>query len=251
MAEVTLDSQGRMRKQQELKMFQEWNTQKTPEAFQNLYSSMKPLLHKAAQKASYGSNIPESAHQMWAAQSFHDALRTYKPTAGTALQTHVYNAVHQKAKRLNYLHQNLGHIPEPRAMQIGLYQNVMENMRADKGREPSGAELADKLGWGLKDVTRIKKEIQKDLALDLGTEEHGVFESSIDEEVLDYVYYELGAEEQLVYDMVFGRHGKPRMVKPNKKVDFDKIARTAGFSSSKARALWTKVRLKVEKALQR
>jgi len=239
------------RKKDEMALYHDWNTNQSTSAFQNLYTSMKPLLYRAARKASFGSNIPESAHQIWAAQNFLDALRTYKPTAGTALQSHVYNAVHQKAKRLNYLYQNLGHIPEPRIMQVGLYQNIFENMKASMGREPSQAELADKLGWGLKDVSKIQKEITKDLAMDMGTEEHGVFESSIDEEILDYVYYELAGEEQLMYDYVFGKHGKPKMVKPNGKIDFEKIAQRAGFSASKARALWTKVRLKVQKALHR
>lgn len=239
------------RKQKEVDLFKKWQQDNSKEAFQDLYMSMKPLLHDAAKKASYGSNVPESAHKIWAAQNFHDALRTYKPTAGTALQTHIYNTVHQKAKRLNYLHQNLGHIPEPRAMQVGLYQNVLENTRADLGREPSSAELAGKLGWGLKDVERIQKEIHKDLAMDLGTEEHGVFESSIDEEILDYIYYELTSEEQLIYDFVFGKHGKQRMIKPNNKIDFDRIAMSAGFSASKVRALWTRVRIKVEKALKK
>lgn len=239
------------RKADEHKLYQEWSANQSPKAFQQLYTSMKPLLYKAAEKASYGSNIPESAHRIWAAQIFFDALRTYKPSAGTALQTHVYNAVHQKAKRLNYLYQNLGHIPEPRLAQVGLYQNIYENMKSSLGREPSQAEVADKLGWGLKDVTKIQKELTKDLAMDLGTEEQGVFESSIDEEILDYVYYELNSEEQLMYDYVFGKHGKPKMIKANNKIDFDKIAQRSGFSSSKARALWTRVRLKVQKALHR
>jgi DNA-directed RNA polymerase specialized sigma subunit len=239
------------RKTDEQDMYRDWSKNQSVSAFQNLYTSMKPLLFDAARKAAYGSNIPESAHQIWAAQNFHDALRTFKPDTGTALQTHVYNAVHQKAKRLNYLYQNMGHIPEPRLAQVGLYQNIYENMKATMGREPSQAEIADKLGWGLKDVTKIQKELTKDLALDLGAEEHGVFESSIDEEILDYVYYELNSEEQLMYDYVFGKHGKPKMVKPNGKVNFEGIAQKAGFSSSKARALWTKVRMKVQKALHR
>lgn len=239
------------RKLDEQELYNKWKNSGSKDSFQKLYSSMKPLIYDAARKASFGSNVPESAHQIWAAQNFYAALNTYKPTAGTALQTHVYNTVHQKGKRLNYLYQNLGHIPEPRAMQIGLYQNTQENMRASLGREPSVAELADRLSWGIKDVVRIQTELQKELAFDVGTEEHGVFESSIDEEVLDYVYYELNGEEQLMYDYVFGKHGKPRMVKPNKKVDFEGIAKRAGFSASKARGLWTKVRLKVEKALHR
>jgi DNA-directed RNA polymerase specialized sigma subunit len=239
------------RKTDEMNLYKDWQKNQSTPAFQKLYTSMRPLLYKAAEKASYGSNIPMSAHQVWAAQNFYDALRTYKPSAGTALQTHIFNAVHQKAKRLNYLYQNLGHIPEPRAMQIGLYQNIFENLKEDLGREPSSAEVADKIGWGLKDVNKIQIEIKKDLALDITTEDKGIFESSIDEEILDYVYYELSPEEQLVYDYVFGRNGKARMVKANNKINFEGIATRVGFSASKVRALWTKVRLKVQKALHR
>lgn len=239
------------KKKDELSLYHDWKNNQSVSAFQKLYASMKPLLHTAAKKASYGSNIPMSAHQMWAAQNFYDALRTFKPSSEAALGTHVYNAVHQKAKRLNYLYQNLGHIPEPRAMQIGLYQNIHDNLKGELGREPSAAEVADTLGWGLKDVNKIQTEIKKDLALDVTTEDKGYFESSVDEEILDYVYYELGPEEQLIYDYVFGKNGKPKMVKVNNRVDFDGIAKRVGFSSSKVRALWTKVRLKVQKALQR
>lgn len=240
-----------VKKQQEIDLYHDWKKNQTVGSFQKLYTSMKPLLFEAAKKASYGSNIPMSAHQVWAAQNFQDALRTYKPTSGTALQSHVYNAVHQKAKRLNYLYQNLSHTPEPRAMQIGLYQNIYENMKEDLSREPSAAEIADKLGWGLKDVNKIQTEIKKDLALDYTTEDKGFFESSIDEEILEYVYYDLNPEEQLVYDYVFGKNGKRKMIKLNNKIDFEGISREVGFSASKVRALWTKVRLKVEKALHR
>lgn len=239
------------RKTDELALFHDWKQTQSPKAFQKLYTSMKPLIYGAAKKASYGSNVPESAHQIWAAQNFYDALRTYKPDMGTALNTHVYNAVHQKAKRLNYIYQNLGHIPENRTAQIGLYQNIHANLKSDFGREPSTAELADTLHWGVKDVVTIQKELQKELAMDLGAEEHGAYESSVDEELLDYIYYELRPEEQLVYSYVFGKHGKPRMVKANNKVDFEGIAKKVGFSSSKVRGLWTGVRLKVEKALYR
>lgn len=235
----------------EISLFKEWKHNGSVPAFQQLYSSMKPLLYKAAEKASYGSNIPQSAHQIWAAQNFYDALRTYSPNKGTALQTHVFNSVHQKAKRLNYLYQNLGHIPEPRAMQIGLYHNIYENMKARLGREPSPAEISDELGWGIKDVVKVQKEIQKDLSLDVSAQEEGFYESPVDEEILDFVYYELAPEEQLIYDYVFGKHGKPRLVKANNKIDFAAISRRVGFSGSKARALWTKVRLKVQKALHR
>lgn len=238
-------------KTEEHKLYTQWKTTQSKPAFQKLYTSMKPLLHRAAEKAAMGSHVPESAYQIWAAQSMLDALRTYKPGAGAALQTHIYNSVHQKAKRLNYMFQNIGHMPEPRAMKVGLYQSEYENMRADLGREPSSAELADRLNWSLKDVGTIQKELRKDLALDGGVEEHAIFEGSMDEDILDSLYYELNPEEQLVYDYLYGKHGRPRMVKANKKVDFDGIGARTGFSPSKVRAVIVRLRPKLKKALQR
>lgn len=209
---------------------------------------MKPLLDSAATKASFGSNLPKSAHQIYAAQNFLDALRTYNPDRGVSLQTHVYGAVHQKAKRLNYLYQNLGQTPEPRAQMVGRFQNEQANLRYELGREPSAAEMADRLSIGLKDVERLHIEIQKDLSLsDIGDDV--VIESSKDEETLAHIYYDLTNEEKLVYDYIFGRHGKPALVKGGKRPDFDAIAARVGFSASKVRTLHGRIAEKFKKAL--
>jgi len=239
------------RKTDELALYNSWQQTGSVSAFQNLYTSMKPLLYDAARKAAYGSNIPESAHQIWAAQNFYDALRTYKPTAGAALQTHVYNAVHQKAKRLNYTYQNLGKMTEPRAAQVGLYQSEYENMKAELSREPSAAELADRLGWSIQNVTLIQKEIQQDLSLTQGLEDQAFNESSIERGIIDDIYYDLSGEEQAIYDYIFGEHGKPRMIKANGKIDFEGIGRRSGFSASKARAIFVRIRDKTQKAFKR
>jgi len=212
---------------------------------------MRPLIYDAARKAAYGSNVPESAHRIYAAQNFLNALKTFDPSKGRALQSHVYDTVHQKAKRLNYLYQNFGHMPEPRAQSIGLYQNEYQSMRAQLGREPSTAELADKLGWSMKQVSNIQKELHKDLALGEGTEEFSFFESSRDEEILGYIYYDLTNEEKVVYEYIFGKNGKPKLIKPNKKVDYDAIASKMGSSSSKVRALASSIGKKLEKALKK
>jgi DNA-directed RNA polymerase specialized sigma subunit len=239
------------KKSVELDIYHQWKSTQDPQHFQKLYGSMSNLIYDAARKASYGSNLPESAHRIWAAQNFYDALRTYNPNAGVALQTHVYNAVHQKGKRLNYQYQNLGHMPEPRAMKVGLYQTEVENLKDRLGREPSASEVADHLGWGIRDVTSIQKEIHKDLAMSGGLEEQPFFESSTDEEILDYIYFELTPEEQVVYDYIFGRHGKPRLRKATGKVDYEAIGSRSGFSASKARGLAGKVIAKVVAARKR
>ena len=238
-------------KQHEVETFAKWQKTNDPAQFRALYSSMKPLIYDAAKKASYGSNLPESAHRAWAAQSFYDALRTFKPGGGASLQTHVYGAVHQKAKRLNYMYQNLAYIPEPRSMQIGVYQNESSNLRESLGRDPTASEIAARLSWSIKDVERIQKEIHKDLAMEEGTEEMGVFEGPETEEVLEQLYDDLTLEEQQVYDHVFGKHGKPKATKANNKIDYDRIARSTGYSASKARTIVNKIKVKFERAARR
>lgn len=235
------------RKFDEMESFGKWQATGDKRHFQALYQSMKPLLDSAANKASYGSNLPKSAHEIWAAQSFMNALNTYKPNKEVTLQTHVYGAVHQKAKRLNYLYQNLGQISETRASQIGRYQNESANLVQELGRPPSAVELADRLDMSLKDVERLQKEVHKDLSLG-GLEEEVIVESPREEEILTYIYYELSNEERLVYDYAFGKHGKKRLGKASGKTDYDKIATTVGFSVSKVRSLFNSIKSKYEKA---
>lgn len=211
---------------------------------------MKPLIYDAARKASYGSNLPESAHRIYAAQNFLEALKTFKPTAGASLQTHVYGSIHQKAKRLNYLYQNLGSMPEPRAQIVGLYQNEYSNLKDSLGREPSTAELADRMNMSVRHIANIQKELRKDLAMDEGTEEVAFAEGSRDEELLNHLYYDLAPEEKTVYEYIFGKFGKPRLVKANNKIDFDKISKNMGVSTSKVRTVYLSIRKKLEKAIR-
>lgn len=239
------------RKLTEVDIFDKWKKTQDPMFFQELYKSLKPLIHGAAEKASLGSNVPLSAHKAYAAQNFLDALRTFQPGKGASLQTHIYGAVHQKAKRLNYQYQNLGSIPEPRAQTIGVYQNEHSNLRDALGREPSAAELADKLGWGIKEVANIQKEMRRDLSMTEGMEETPYYQSSRDEELLNYLYYDLGPEEKVVYEYVFGKNGKQKMIKPNNTIDFDRIGGAMGISSSRARAHFIKIRTKLESALKK
>lgn len=238
-------------KSDELSLYNKWRKTGEKEDFQELYMSMKPLIYKAARNASYGSNIPESAHKAYAAQSFYDALRTFDPSKGGALGTHVFGSVSQKAKRLNYTYQNLGKIPEPRAAKVGLYQNEYSNLRDKLDREPSTSEMADQLGWGISEVSKIQREIQKDLALSEGIEEHAYIETPIEDERLDYLYPMLGSEAQNVYDYILGKHGKARMVKHNGRIDYDRIAERMGCSSSKVRSLHKDIVDKFKKEMQR
>jgi len=208
---------------------------------------MKPDIESAARGSSIGSNIPQPVHKIWAAQSFYDSLRTFNPQAGASLKTHVWNSVKNKGKRLNYKYQDLGSKPEPRAAMVGLFQNETANLTQELNRDPTAIELSERMGVGIQDVERIRKEVKKDLSFDQGVGDDITFEQSVDEEILNFLYYELGNEERLVYEHLFGRSGRPRALKPNGRVDFDKISRATGFSTSKVRQIAKKIGAQLQK----
>jgi DNA-directed RNA polymerase specialized sigma subunit len=238
------------KKADELTIFNNWKKSQSKSDFQQLYSSMKPLIYDAAKKAAFGSNIPESAHRIYAAQAFLDSLKTFKPDSGAALQTHIYGSVHNKVKRLNYEYQNMGKIPENRAVMIGRFQNEFEHLRNDLGREPSTAEVSDHMNLPTKYVINLQKEIRKDLSMSGGLEEYAFEEGTKEEEMATYIYYELDSEEKVVYEYLTGHFGKPRLVKKNGVIDFAMIAQRMGVSESKVRAIHNRIRAKYKKAIK-
>ena len=238
------------KKLDELTIFQKWQKTQDKGYFQQLYNSMKPLIHKAAEKAAYGSNIPESAHRLYAAQAFLDSLRTFKPSSGAALQTHVFGSVHNKVKRLNYEYQNMGKIPEDRALMIGKFQNEFEHLKDNLGREPSSAELSDHMGLPMKQVIHMQKEVRKDLSMSDGMGEVAFEEGTSEEEFANYIYFELNPEEKVVYEYITGHFGKPKLVKKNNTIDYAAIAQRMGVSESKIRTLHNAIRSKYKKAIR-
>ena len=231
-------------------MFDKWKKSQSKEDFQDIYNSMRPLIHDAAKKAAFGSNLPESSHRIYAAQAFLDSLRTFDPKSGAALQTHVYGSVQNKVKRLNYEYQNLGNMPEPRSVMVGRYQNEFENLKANFGREPSSAEMADHMMIPLKQIVNMQKELRKDLAMEAGTDEVAYSEGTKEEEFLNYLYYELGPEEKVVYEYITGHMGKPKLSKKNNKIDYTAIAKKMNMSESKVRILHNNIRAKYRKVLK-
>lgn len=239
------------RKQDELNIFNKYKRTGNKKYFQQLYDNMKGLIYDASKKAAQGSNLPESAHRAYAAQAFHDSLRTFNPKAGAALQTHVYGSVHQKVKRLNYTYQNLGSMPEPRAQKVGLFQTEKENLKGELGRDPSAAELADRLSMPLAEIVNLQKEITKDLSLSDGLDETAFTEGTLEGEVLHNLYFDLTNEEKTVYEYLTGKYGKPKMIKKRSgRADFGGIAMRMGVSESKVRTIHKKIKKKFEKAVR-
>ena len=117
--------------------------------------------------------------------------------------------------RYSARHKNMARIPEHRALQFTRFNNIKSILSTDKGREPSGDEMADALGWSPTQVQRMEQTIgRREIAMS-GIETLHEQERLQDkmEDILEFEYFGLTPEEKQVYDYSLGRHGKPRIAR--------------------------------------
>lgn len=234
------------RRAEELKLYHAYAKNPVASTFQPLYRSFKPFLYKAAKINMVRSPIPQSAHVMLAAQSFHDALRTFKPGM-RSLHSHVFDTVREKGKRLNYKYQNIGYIPEARNTKYQMFQNTIHRLKEELGREPSTMELADDLHWSPKMVETLIKETRKDLILDeMLAETHRANNSNAATQLFQDLQYGLIPPHQLVLEHAVGLNGKMPLIKPSGGPDIGGIAKATGLKVPQIRSALKTITRKVK-----
>lgn len=162
-----------------------------------LLQSLNPLLQHQVRKFE-NSGLPRPALELEAKRLASQAIDTYDPNKGAKLNTHVVN-YGKKMSRFVTSYQNVGHIPEPRALMIGKYQTIFENIESDKGREPTIIELSDAMQVSPAEIERLQSELRRDLSMTLSEDEDSVGfhffaeQDAVDpklKQIIDFVYYD-------------------------------------------------------------
>jgi DNA-directed RNA polymerase sigma subunit (sigma70/sigma32) len=210
--------------------------------FQKLYRGMRGYLNGAINRSAYGSNIPKAVFEVEAAQQMHNALQRYNPNRGVPLQSYVYGAVNDKLKRVNYKYQNMARMPERPiggVTKVNLFNNEKLFLKDKLNREPSTQELAETLGWPVKEVENMLLENRKDLSLNQELEDLAYFDDfSAEKAELSMHYFDMDPEEQLVYEHIEGLNGKKALLKKNGvDADWEAIARETGMPLSKVQKI--------------
>ena len=196
-------------KEQELELFDAYRSG-DQQAKRELLSSLKPLIRHQAQRFA-GSGLPTIALELEGVRLASEAIDTYEPKK-SQLNTHVTNRL-KKLSRFVTNYQNIGHIPEPRALMIGKYQSIFDNLEAEKGREPTQAELADSLHVSMAEVERLQTELRKDLSMtvDEDTESGGFYFYSSSAQTdpkllqaLEFVYFDADPLDKKILEYTFG-----------------------------------------------
>lgn len=181
------------------------------QALNELVRSFKPLVQSRIKPWITNSPLPKSAVEAEGNRLLKMGLDTYDENKGAALNTHVWNYLN-KIHRYGYTYQNVGSLPEPRAAKVGTYQNTLEQMKDELGREPTLQELRQELGWKISDLKSMQEELRSDLSLndDLGP----IFASNTDPavEALMATYYDADPTKKLVMEYTFDEFtGKPTL----------------------------------------
>jgi hypothetical protein len=141
------------------------------------------------------------------------ALQSYKADAGAAPSTHIWNNL-QKVQRIAGGSLQSGHIPENRNMKRITFQTVRENLNDQLGYEPSSQQMADELGWDIREVGRMNSELGGEITA--SEAEFDFYGNSTtganqDRALADYLYLELDDKDKVIFEHSFGYAGKPKL----------------------------------------
>lgn len=123
--------------------------------------ALKPVLFKKHQQLA--GSLPDGALSAEITKHAINAIDSYDPTKGAKLSTHVFNHIAQ-ASRLNYTYQNVVRMSEDKQQgKFKFYKKALDDLNSELNREPTEQELADRLGWKIKEVADLKAGLFLDI----------------------------------------------------------------------------------------
>ncbi len=131
------------------------------------------------------------------------AFESYDPRRNVQLNTHVTNMM-RKATRYLIRHQNIGVVPEVRALRARDFLEGRAQVAERLGREPNQFELSQHLKWSPAEVRRMEREMRQTSPTAEWEDEPTGMKPSREAEVVQMIQYELSGEERLVYEYLFG-----------------------------------------------
>lgn len=220
-------------KEQEHELWHDWKKTGDDNKALQLMQSYQPLIFSSVNKFS-SANVPKSVLVAEGQKLAFDAIKSYDPKRGAALNTHIHNNL-RNLNRIVYENVNVGKIPEARSMKAVTFMNVKSNLTDRLSREPSISEVADEMSWSEREVSRMENELAGELTTGKieGAEFYGQALNKMgkDQELMSYAYNDLTGKDKVIFEHSTGYGGKP--VLSNK--DIAKKLRTNEMAITRAK----------------
>ncbi len=210
-----------------------WKANPTPDGNAAMLKTLQPTIDKAI-SAHVGQSSP--LLQSRARRMALEAVRSYDPTRGSRLGTHLFGHL-QGLKRVARQQSTILSVPERVSLDRYRLEESRKSLEAEMGREPTDIELADHTGFSTKRISHVRSY---NPAVSQGTMEaagEGAFTGGVthgggsnQDMWLKMVYEDLDPFDQKVMEHSLGLHGNE--VLANHKIA-SKLNRSPGFISQR------------------
>jgi hypothetical protein len=194
---------------QDLSLWRQWDAGgRKPDDMEPLLDKFAPLIESHYRRYAGHVNIPDVAIRADLENRFAQAVKTYDPTKGTQLSTHVWGNL-KGVHRFVVQQQNMSRIPENQASRIAQMTAAVHTLQEDFGRVPDNAVLASYMNWSPTQVMRLRKSMRKDLSSTQFLVPVGAVMPSRWEAIKALLPTELTPKQQFVFKHTTGAGGAP------------------------------------------
>ena len=204
-----------------------WKQQPTEDNLTRLTQAMQPVVQGAIR--SYAADSQQDpVIELTAKKLALDALQSYNPDKGAALNTYLYHQL-KPLIRARYQRTFVLHTPQRVWADLQNMRRGESELSDQLGREPSAGELADNTGLSLKRLTYLQQfrhtGIPESALLAQGQEYKAPAGEPTEPFWVTAVYQSLNPKDQLLFDWRTGAHG-------SKKLSGKEIAKNLGVSEA-------------------
>jgi len=199
------------RAQQELEMWNQWNTGgRNPTQLRPLVKSLQPLVKNRMKVFEHRvRDIQPSAIQAEFQDQLLGALETFDPNKGK-MATWINHRL-MKANRFINTYQNPARIGEKRIGQITSLNKAEDSLRDTLGRTPNSHELADKMKRPLNEVQMLRSELREARPIGMMQADPTHVVPSRAKEIMNLLPYDLSPDENAVFERIHGIGGKKQI----------------------------------------
>jgi DNA-directed RNA polymerase specialized sigma subunit len=219
-------------------LWKEWKRNPTSYNMDRLLRALNPVIQSEINR--WSGVLSRGILETKAKRLAVEAIKTYSPTHGAALGTHVVNRL-KKLSRTIYTHQNVARIPEYQVLKYRTYSNAILDLENELGRPPATDEVASRLNWSKNMVERMRRSVRKEF-VESGDPVSIFDQNSGDGDLISYMYHDMNPEQKMLFEHTTGYGGA-------KILDNDSLRRklkvTQGQLSYKKRQLVDMIKRKI------
>ena len=176
--------------------YQQWNRTKSKKDMGALITQLNPVIYSEVHRQA--GTLPPAAlageTKIWAIK----AIKSYDPSKGAALATHVTNYI-RRVRRLNYKYQNNARLPDPVQMKVGDYKRTVANLSEELNREPTTEEISKSLGWTKGFAVKFKDRLYDDLVESASERSSETSHYSDEDVLLREIWSKLTQDEKVIW----------------------------------------------------